>query len=497
MAKEKAQVTTGLDGRDNYQSPQFQVKYQKPAGTYTRGGQTRIRYASASAKLVVQFDPVTKTSVLVNQRLDANGAALPLVESDKVASIGMDGQWKDIDTENFPGLDKELQNKNSRVNKDIDRQIIDTYQEGYAEQFGSPPDRTTTEEGIGRSGEKRFQAAAIPQSANTGAKKEYAIPRDRGGQGGTDGVDAVLEERSQGDLNKFKGIPAKPIGKEGNDIRYPDGNVTGDFIRFGAIEYKSKSGGSGEGGDGTTVSAGGSRWNDANGRKLKIIGSTVSLPIQSGISDSVSVGWNEDTMNPIQAAGMGLGQALMEGDKLAESAAGMAEDLGNASDEMKTLISNAMVGKAVGSNVLSRMTGGIMNPNLELLFQAPQLRPFNFSFRMTPRDVDEAKKVKKIIRFFKQNMTPQRSEADLFLKAPNVFQIEYLHNGNPHPGLNRIKSPCALQSCNVDYTSEGTYMTFPDGTMVSYVMNLSFMELEPIYADEYDEVDSTQELIGY
>ena len=171
MAKEKAQVTTGLDGRDNYQSPQFQVKYQKPAGTYTRGGQTRIRYASASAKLVVQFDPVTKTSVLVNQRLDANGAALPLVESDKVASIGMDGQWKDIDTENFPGLDKELQNKNSRVNKDIDRQIIDTYQEGYAEQFGSAPDRTTTEEGIGRSGEKRFQAAAIPQSANTGAKK--------------------------------------------------------------------------------------------------------------------------------------------------------------------------------------------------------------------------------------------------------------------------------------------------------------------------------------
>ena len=202
-------------------------------------------------------------------------------------------------------------------------------------------------------------------------------------------------------------------------------------------------------------------------------------------------------MNPIQAAGMGLGQALMEGDKLAESAAGMAEDLGNASDEMKTLISNAMVGKAVGSNVLSRMTGGILNPNLQLLFQAPQLRPFNFSFRMTPRDVDEAKKVKKIIRFFKQNMTPQRSEADLFLKAPNVFQIEYLHNGNPHPGLNRIKSPCALQSCNVDYTSEGTYMTFPDGTMVSYVMNLSFMELEPIYADEYDEVDSTQELIGY
>tara|TARA_B100000902_G_C27312711_1_gene919365 strand:+ start:63 stop:1565 length:1503 start_codon:yes stop_codon:yes gene_type:complete len=500
MAKEKAKVTTGLDGRDNYQSPQFQVKYQKPAGTYTRGGQTRTRYENASAKLVLQFDPVTKTSVLVNQRLDSNGAPLPLVDSDKVASVGMDGKWTDINTTNFPGLDKELQNKNSRVNKDIDNQIISTYQEGYAEQFGSQPDRATTETGIGRSTEKRFQADAIPSKASTGAKEEYASPRSRGGQGNTDGVGGVLSGLSQGDLNTFKGIPAKPIGKSGDDLRYPIGNVDGDFIRFGAIEYKAKSGGhqgTGEDKKGTVFSAGGSRFGDANGRKLKIIGSTVSLPIQSGIQDSVSVGWNEDTMNPIQAAGAGLGKALLEGDELAEKASAMASDVGNASDEMKTLVSNAMVGKAVGSNVLSRMTGGIMNPNLELLFQAPQLRPFSFSFRMTPRDVAEAKRVKKIIRFFKQNMTPQRSEADLFLKAPNVFQIEYLHNGKAHPGLNRIKSPCALQSCNVDYTSEGTYMTFPDGTMVSYVMNLSFMELEPIYADEYDEVDASQESIGY
>ena len=54
-----------------------------------------------------------------------------------------------------------------------------------------------------------------------------------------------------------------------------------------------------------------------------------------------------------------------------------------------------MIGKAVGTNVMSRMTGGVMNPNLELLFQAPQLRSFTFNFRMTPRDEDEAKEVKK------------------------------------------------------------------------------------------------------
>ena len=113
---------------------------------------------------------------------------------------------------------------------------------------------------------------------------------------------------------------------------------------------------------------------------------------------------------------------------------------------------------------------------------------------MTPRSKEEAKEVKKIIRFFKKNMTPIREESALFLMAPNVFSIEYIHKGSEHPGLNRIKSPCALQTCNVDYTAEGSYMTFPDGTMVSYVMSLSFKELEPVYADDYDKFAANHEI---
>ena len=76
---------------------------------------------------------------------------------------------------------------------------------------------------------------------------------------------------------------------------------------------------------------------------------------------------------------------------------------------------------------------------------------------------------------------------ELFLKTPNVFSIEYKHRADKHPGLNTIKGPCALTAMNVDYTSEGTYMTFEDGTMISYVMSLSFMELEPVYNSDYDE----------
>ena len=37
-------------------------------------------------------------------------------------------------------------------------------------------------------------------------------------------------------------------------------------------------------------------------------------------------------------------------------------------------------------------------------------------------------------------------------------------------------------------------MTFPDGTMVSYVMSLSFMELEPVYQDDYDKFTDKSEI---
>ena len=69
----------------------------------------------------------------------------------------------------------------------------------------------------------------------------------------------------------------------------------------------------------------------------------------------------------------------------------------------------------------------------------------------------------------------------------NNFIDNLQNNKNLHPGLNTIKGPCALTAMNVDYTSEGTYMTFEDGTMISYVVSLSFMELEPVYNSDYEQ----------
>ena len=86
-----------------------------------------------------------------------------------------------------------------------------------------------------------------------------------------------------------------------------------------------------------------------------------------------------------------------------------------------------------------------------------------------------------------------QGQGGIFLRAPDVFQLRYLHNGKDHPFLNRIKD-CALTAMSVNYTNSGTYATYDDGTPVSIRMNLTFKELNPIYFEDYADGDGG---VGY
>ena len=166
----------------------------------------------------------------------------------------------------------------------------------------------------------------------------------------------------------------------------------------------------------------------------------------------------------------------------------------------------AVVSSATGvKGILARTQGIVVNPNLELLFQKPTLRPFSFQFKLSARSPDEAKMIVKIIRFFKQNMAPQKgggsggTSANLFLKAPNTFQIHYMHEGKggkEHPYIGRPKE-CAMTSFEVDYTPDGNYSTLRDGFMTSYTISMSLKELEPVFYEDYEGSDVPADAIGF
>jgi len=229
---------------------------------------------------------------------------------------------------------------------------------------------------------------------------------------------------------------------------------------------------------------------------------TILLPIPSDIRDSNTVSYNEDKMNNITAAGVGgvteiiknFGKTGFDGSR--QAAENALKTAGMSSAEAQNLSAKWFAGKAVGvfganvtvDQLLARSGGQVFNPNMELLFSGPTLRNFNFSFKMTPRNKEESIQVKQIIRTFKRSMAPKAgaNKKGAFLESPDIFELTYRQGGGKHKFLNSFKQ-CFLTNIGVNYTGEGTYATYGDGTPISMIMSLSFKELAPIYDVDYDE----------
>jgi hypothetical protein len=314
---------------------------------------------------------------------------------------------------------------------------------------------------------------------------------------GTTGTPTPPSSPDQGGSNPINPAPpGTPQQPESLMLYYPNdiASTKQDVITFETFDYKS--------GIGSRLSP-----EDGVGKfgELKPVQfektkePIIVLPIQSSITDQNSVGWESDTMNPLEIEAAELSYGLMttgnkSGRQLGEEISAIVgrafSRASNAAKENGVAIRTYLVGQALGvNNLQSRLNGQVLNPNLELLFQGPQLRPFNFTFKMSPRDRKEAESVKKIINFFKKNMAARKDNV-VFLKAPRVFKIKYLYglNRETHPAINLIKM-CALTNCSVDYTPLGSYATYNDGTMVAYNVTLSFQELTPIYNTDYEKFD--------
>lgn len=246
--------------------------------------------------------------------------------------------------------------------------------------------------------------------------------------------------------------------------------------------------------------------------KGRVILGTIILPIPAGINDRNYVNWSGNPLDTISQAFANISsEAILKGGPAGVDAAKSSSNAatsGGTGAATQVIVSKFVEAATGANNILSRQFGAVINQNLELLFNSPELRSFQFSFRFTPREPEEAIVVKKIIRHFKQAMSVKRSESSLLLKAPHTFAISYVTSDKQHPYLNRFKE-CALTDCSVSYTPDGTYMTYrePDPnkrediqfrSMTAYEMTLSFQELEPIFDDDYYEVDQNKDTdIGF
>ncbi len=295
------------------------------------------------------------------------------------------------------------------------------------------------------------------------------------------------EGGSQPAAESSKPAPGVNDGIKGGTYPEDIGSTKQDVIKFDMLEYRPSM-------------FKNSRPSVDNIDASKIIESVI-LAVPGGIQDQNTANWMAEQMNPLEmaaarAAFAGINQGATA---LSDSVKASIEDASKG-DGLKQVLSGYFAGQAagVGQQVMQRGQGQVLNPNMELLFNGPSVRPFSFNFLLAPRSESEQEQVVNIIRFFKQGMSPIKSKSNLFLKSPNTFRLRYIHrksgDESEHKYLPKFKE-CALTSTGVNYTPNNNYATFPNGGMVAYQLTLSFQELEPIFNNDYAKVKEGS--IGY
>ncbi len=266
--------------------------------------------------------------------------------------------------------------------------------------------------------------------------------------------------------------------------------------------------------------------------RLQDLQSTIQLPIPPSIKDMNSVDFAGGTMSGLAGAAFSpIVQAFLRRDKafdeaikggdfsIRNQALGLLGKLRTATGgllkvgqdainnpEFKRIKSLDAIAQAIaagGINVdvtqaITRVSGAVRNPNFELLFKGPTLRNFSFTIRLTPRDADESKRIRMIIRVLKQHSAVKRNAgifdssatSNFLLGTPDVFKLRYIKAKTQRDikGLNKFKT-CALESVSVDYTGEtGRFAAYEeDSQPVTTLITLNFTELVPIYDEDYAE----------
>lgn len=270
------------------------------------------------------------------------------------------------------------------------------------------------------------------------------------------------------------------------NLRYPeDMTPQQDTLKISVLKYRPRQFSASQGSFGFQDRAPGD-----------VIGSA-TLYIPGGISDNNRVTFGDGKMDAMEAVLAEVAyKSILGGGSAAEKPAGGALNaLQKALPDARQALAGFFTEAATGATgFLQRAEGVVTNPNLELLFNAPTLRPFTFNYRMSPRTPSESTIIKKIIRMFKQSMSVQRTESNLFLKTPNTYKLQFMSGikkgETEHEFLPKIKE-CALISFNVNYTPDGTYSTMYNSSMAAYELSFEFQELEPIYNDDYGNDDTS------
>jgi len=171
---------------------------------------------------------------------------------------------------------------------------------------------------------------------------------------------------------------------------------------------------------------------------------------------------------------------------------------------------------SIGSNQLRDAQDAarrkVSSPHLEVLYREPNLRTFNFSFRMSPLEEADCDSIYDLIRILRRSSSPENfvgntevfdadnrvrstaergqqfSASDNYFIMPSEFKLRFLlkdPNGDiiENPFIPKVKN-CVMNTITVNYSTLGNFASYKNGFPAELEMNLDFTETELIMRDD-------------
>jgi hypothetical protein len=236
-----------------------------------------------------------------------------------------------------------------------------------------------------------------------------------------------------------------------------------------------------------------------------ITASAFVLPMPQDLSNEMKQNWSGKAFSGIGRSAIA---ALAGGDfsKLGKTAGNWAGNFHAAREAITKSALNSVPG--VGGNLsvsdISGSTRGVvLNPNVEVLYDSPDLREIAMVFKMVPRSSSDSTTINAIVRAFRYASLPQwgGEGGDLtikgegsnatfsqenFIRVPLLCKFTFMRGGSTNPNVIQFK-PCAITRVQVNYTPDGTYATYSDGNPVATELSIGFLESKLIFRDEVSQ----------
>jgi hypothetical protein len=138
--------------------------------------------------------------------------------------------------------------------------------------------------------------------------------------------------------------------------------------------------------------------------------------------------------------------------------------------------------------IIGKLAGVATNPKKEQIFEGVPFRSFSYTYDFYPRSEEESENVKRILDELKYHMHPNfKDEAGFLFEYPAEFDIFFMHKGQENKFIHKHRS-AVLESMSVNYSPNGQYSSFPNGSPTSYQATLNFKEVSIITKEALEEM---------